>query len=39
MADPVNPHPERGRSSALWWIIALIVLALIIWWFMGTRTP
>jgi len=33
---PVAIQKNRGRRVLHWWIIALIVVALVIWWIMGS---
>ncbi|MDB6028786.1 MAG: hypothetical protein JWM68_5009 [Verrucomicrobiales bacterium] len=38
-SNSVNPDQKPGSKSAVWWIVALIILAIIVWRYVAGRTP
>lgn len=33
----IGIQEKRGGSSWIWWVIGLVILALVIWWFVGMK--
>ena len=35
---PIDPEQRPGSKNLVWWIVALIILAIAIWYYVAGRT-